>query len=82
MNVDGGRSNKAMQLAVGELSERFLSSNGDGFYYVKLIEKNDSQVNYDSLKINLTEFDLRVMKLYEDGEVEEYINLDSDGEEG
>ena len=82
MNVDGGRSNKAMQLAVGELSERFLSSNGDGFYYVKLIEKNDSQVNYDSLKINLTEFDLQVMKLYEDGEVEEYINLDSDGEEG
>lgn len=76
MNVDGGRSDHAMNLEVGQVSEKFLSSNGDGFYYVKLIEKNDSQVNYNSLKINLTEFDLKIAELYDKGEVREYIEIE------
>lgn len=75
MNVDGGRSNKAMTLEVGQVSEKFLSSNGDGYYYVKLIEKTDSQVNYMSLKINFSEFDAQVIELYEKGKVETYITI-------
>ncbi len=87
MNVDGGRSNQAMLLEPGQVSERFLSSNGDGFYYVKLVEKNDSQVNYVSLKINFTEFDVRVAELFDKGEVKEYIDLElkegeNEGDEG
>lgn len=75
MNVDGGRSNKAMTLEVGQISEKFLSSNGDGYYYVKLEEKTDSKVNYVSLKISFLEFDLMVAKLYDEGKVEEYITF-------
>lgn len=75
MNVDGGRSNMAMTMEVGAISERFLSSNGDGYYFVKLIEKTDSQVNYASLKVLLTEFDLRVAELCEEGKVKMYIEL-------
>ena len=74
-NVDGGRSNKAMTLEIGQVSERFLSSNGDGYFYVKLIEKTDTQVNYASLKINFTVFDEQVARLYEEGKVEEYITI-------
>ena len=55
MNVDEGRSDKAMTLEPGQVSERFLSNNGDGYYYVKLVEKNDTQVNYNSLKIAFSE---------------------------
>lgn len=79
MNVDGGRSTKAMTLEAGQISEKFLSNNGDGYYYVKLNEKTDSQVNYASIKIAFTEFDLMILKLYEDDMVKEYIELGADG---
>ncbi len=75
MNVDGGRSAMAMKLEVGQVSERFLSSNGDGYYYVKLIDKTDSEVNYHSLKIEFTKFDEMVAALYAEGKVEMYIEV-------
>lgn len=75
MNVDGGRSTMAMKLEVGQVSPRFLSSNGDGFYYVKLIDKTDTEVNYHSLKIEFTKFDQMVASLYEEGKVETYIEV-------
>lgn len=81
MNVDGGRANKAMTLEVGAVSEKFLSTNGDAYYFVKLNEKTDTEVNYASLKIVFTEFDLRVAELYEKGLVKEYITIGEDGEE-
>lgn len=80
MNVDGGRSNMAMTMEVGTVSNRFLSSNGDGYYFVKLIEKTDSQVNYASLKVMLTEFDLRIAELYEEGKVKAYIEIKQENE--
>lgn len=81
MNVDGGRANKAMTLKVGAVSEKFLSTNGDAYYFVKLNEKTDTEVNYASLKIVFTEFDLRVAELYEKGLVKEYITIGEDEEE-
>lgn len=75
MNVDGGRSMMAMKLEVGQVSPRFLSSNGDGYYYVKLIDKTDKEVNYHSLKIEFTKFDQMVAALYEEGKVETYIEV-------
>lgn len=75
MNVDGGRSTMAMRLEVGQVSSRFLSSNGDGYYYVKLIDKTDAEVNYQSLKIEFTEFDKMVAELYAEGKVDVYIEV-------
>lgn len=75
MNVDGGRSAMAMKLEVGQVSPKFLSSNGDGYYYVKLIDKTDTEVNYHSLKIEFTKFDQMVAALYEEGKVETYIEV-------
>ena len=54
---------------------RFLSSNVDGYYYVKLIDKTDSEVNYHSLKIEFTKFDEMVAALYAEGKVEMYIEV-------
>ncbi len=81
MNVDGGRANEAIKLETGAVSGKFLSTNGDAYYFVKLNEKTDTQVNYASLKIKFTEFDLKVAELYENGLVEEYITLGESGEE-
>jgi len=81
MNVDGGRSAMAMRLEPGQVSGRFLSSNGDGYYFVKLIDKTDSEVNYNSLKISFTEFDKRVAALYAEGKVEVFIDISDKAEE-
>ena len=75
MNVDGGRSNKAMTLEPGQVSERFLSNNGDGYYFVKLVEKTETQVNYESIKVKFTIFAERVAQLYEEGKVKELIEV-------
>lgn len=48
MNVDG-RSLKAMSINA-EISDKFVSSSGDGYYFVKLVAKTDSTVNYTSIK--------------------------------
>lgn len=81
MNVDGGRSTMAMTLEAGQVSEKFLSSNGDGYYFVKLVDKTSSEVNYASLKINFSKFDEMIADLYARDKVESYIDLNDEVEQ-
>ncbi len=74
-NVDGGRSGVASTLEAGGQSGRFLSSNGDGYYFVKLIEKTETQVNYVSIFVRFTEFEKRVEEVRAQGKVTEYIEI-------
>ena len=75
MNVDGGRSVEAMKLSPGQVSGRQVSTNGDGYYFVKLIEKTDTTVNYASIKIPWTEFSKRMKDLRAEDKIKEYIDL-------
>ena len=75
-NVDGGRAAMAMRLNVGEISDKFLSSNGDGYYFVKTLAKTETQVAYASLYIRFTEFDRRVAEVRAQGGVKEYIDFE------
>jgi len=74
-NVDGGRSSKAMSLGAMEASGRFLSTNGDGYYFVKTVEKTETQVSYVSLYVRFTEFEKRFKEMKEAGLIKEYIDL-------
>lgn len=73
MNIDGGRAVMASSLEPGVISGKFISANGDGYYFVKLINKNDTQVNYASIKVPFTEFAKRLVGLRDGGSIEEYI---------
>ena len=74
LNVDGGRAEAAAGLKPGEVSEMFVSNNGDGYYFVKLVEKNDSQVNYKSVKVPFTVLDEKLKAIRDsEGKIEEYI---------
>ena len=73
-NIDGGRASEAFKLEPGQESGRFVSMNGDGYYFVKLIKKNESEVNFVSIKVPFTEFKTRFDKLREDGKINEYID--------
>ena len=80
MNVDGGRAAVAMSLEPGQVSSRFVSTSGDGYYFVKLIEKTDSTVNYSSIKVPFTAFSEKLSTLRDDHKIEEYITLAEDAE--
>ena len=80
-NIDGGRSSEAMKLEPGQSSGRFVSMNGDGYYFVKLVKKNDSEVDFVSIKIPFTEFNKRFETLKEEGKIKEYINTQDLDEE-
>lgn len=75
-NIDGGRSKIAAGLKVGEVSKPFISNSGDGYYIVKLIEKTDNEVSYESIKIKFTEFNKRLEQLEKDGKIQKYIKVD------
>lgn len=75
-NIDGGRSKAASQLNVGGVSKPFISKAGDGYYIVKLIEKSNNEISYESIKIKFTEFNSQLEKLEKEGKVKKYIKVD------
>ena len=81
MNVDGGRSTMAMTLEPGQISQRFLSSNGDAYYFVKLNDKTNSEVNYASLEITFSKFEEMIAELYASDNVMLYIDVNPETEE-
>lgn len=74
-NIDGGRASEAMKLEPGESSGRFISMNGDGYYFVKLINKTNSEVNFVSIKVPFTEFAKQFEALKTDGKITEYVDI-------
>ncbi|MBQ9029281.1 SurA N-terminal domain-containing protein [Candidatus Saccharibacteria bacterium] len=77
-NVDGGRALKALTLGKDQVSEPFISLNGDGYYIVKCTEKSGNDVSYVSLFIPFKEFDSQMKSLRESGKIQEYINISTE----
>lgn len=75
VNNDGGLTETARKLNKGEVSPVIRSTTGDGYYFVKLLEKTDTQLSYAYLSIPLTEFDERLNALREAGKIQEYIKV-------
>ncbi|MNI83742.1 hypothetical protein D3C73_1405840 [compost metagenome] len=48
---------------------------GDGFYFVKLLDVNDTQLNYSFIRIPVTEFTNKLKTIKEQGKVHNYITL-------
>ncbi|MBR3132235.1 SurA N-terminal domain-containing protein [Candidatus Saccharibacteria bacterium] len=75
-NIDGGRATEAFTLEPNQSSGKFVSMNGDGYYFVKLINKTNTEVNFVSIKIPFTEFDKRFELLREEGKINELISIE------
>lgn len=73
-NIDGGRASEAIKLEPGQETGKFVSMNGDGYYFVKLIKKTENSVNFASIKVPFREFKTRFEKLREENKINEYIN--------
>lgn len=63
----------ARQLNPGQVSPPVKGT--DGYYVVKLLEKNDTAVRYQMIKVDLTEFDKRFAAVQKAGKVKEHIKV-------
>jgi parvulin-like peptidyl-prolyl isomerase len=74
-NRDGGLSVAAAKLEKGQISPVIKTTTGDGYYFVKLLDKNDTQVSYVYLRIPLTAFNEKLVAIKKDGKIHEYISI-------
>lgn len=75
-NLDSGRAEVAMGLEKnGDVSERFVSKNGDGYYYVRLVAKDGKKVSYETISVRFSKIDNNVQKLRDDGKISEKIEV-------
>jgi len=74
-NQDGGLAAAATKLQKGEVSPVVKSATGEGYYYVKLIDINDTQVNYEYVHVPLTAFSRQLSTVKDNKKVSEYIKI-------
>lgn len=74
-NQDGGLTQAASKLMIGQTSAVIKSTTGDGYYFVKLLENTDTQLSYSYIKVPLTSFATSLAKVRTDGKVKEYISI-------
>ena len=74
-NQDGGLAAAAAKLQAGQVSSVIRTTAGDGYYFVRVIARSDTQVNYEFMRIPLTKFNAQLAALKEAGKVHEYISI-------
>ena len=55
-NQDGGLASVAATLTKGQVSSVIKSTTGGGYYYIRLLDSNATQVSYEFIQVPLTEF--------------------------
>lgn len=75
-NQDGGITAAAAKLEKNQISDMVRSTTGDGFYYIKLLDSNSTQVNYEYIQIPLTVFNEQLRQITSSGDrINEYIEI-------
>lgn len=75
-NRDGGLAEQASKLSTGKVSPVFRSTTGDGYYVVKLLQREgDNRISYAALKIPLTVFQKQLSQLRADNKISEFISV-------
>ena len=74
-NQDGGLAAAAGKLKDGQVSTAIKTTTGDGYYYVKLLETNETQLRYEYIHIPLKEFVNELEQLEKDNKLTKYITL-------
>ncbi len=71
----GLRVAEVAKLGVGELSGVLRSTTSEGYYYVRVVSKTDSQVDFLYLHVPLSKFDTDFAAIKKSGKIQEYINV-------
>lgn len=76
-NQDGGLAATAQKLDKGQVSKAIKTTSGDGYYFVKLIDKSDSQVQYEYIQVPLNAFNDQLAQAKSDKKVSQFISIPS-----
>jgi len=74
-NQDGGLANAAVKLEKGQVSKAIKTTSGDGYYFVKLIEKNDTQVRYEYIQVPLNTFKTQLDAVKKENKISQFISI-------
>lgn len=74
-NQDGGLAEAAAKMTKGQISPVIKSTTGEGYYYIKLLDINDTQVNYEYVHIPLTVFMKQLQAVKDQNKVQEFITI-------
>jgi DNA-binding transcriptional regulator of glucitol operon len=74
-NQDGGLAAVAAGLGKGQVSEAVMSTKGDGYYFVRQIDSNGTQVSYEYIQIPLTEFQKKITALEKAKKIQRFITI-------
>lgn len=75
--LDGISAAEVANLPEGKTSEVLKSITGDGYYFVRVVEKTDRQVSFAFLQIPLKAFKQQLADLRSQGKIREYIKIDA-----
>ena len=73
--LGGLQVSEVAKLDKGQVSGVIKSSTDDGYYFVKVINKTDTQVSFSYLHIPLAAFEEQLTQLRKDGKITEYIKV-------
>ncbi len=76
-NQDGGLAAAAALLKKGQVSTAIKNTAGDGYYFVKLLEKNSTQVRYEYIHIPLKEFAETLREIESDERLSKFISVEN-----
>ncbi len=75
-NQDGGLATEAAKLSKGQITAvPVKSSHGDGYFIIRLIDINDTQVNYEYINIPLTTFTSDLNNIINSDKLKQYIKI-------
>jgi parvulin-like peptidyl-prolyl isomerase len=74
-NQDGGLAATAAKLDKGAISTVIKSTTGDGYYFIKLLDSNDTQVNYEYAHIPLSAFSKKLAIVKDQKKIDKYISV-------
>lgn len=74
-NQDGGLASEASKMTKGQVSGILKSTLGDGYYFIRLTDINDTQVNYEFIKIPLTKFSQDLDTILNSDKVNKFIKI-------
>lgn len=77
-NQDGGLAEAAAKLTKGQVSTAIKTTSGNGYYYVKLVDVNDSQVQYEYVHVPLSEFTAKLAQIEKDNKLTKFIKIEED----
>jgi hypothetical protein len=75
-NQDGGLAEAASKLKKGEVSTAVKTTSGDGYYYVKLINSNETQIQYEYIHVPLKEFNAQLVQIEKDKKLTKFIKVE------